>query len=482
MLRELFARFFRRRRPASESESLRLAYQVEDLLPSGSLPPGMTACVLRGGELVAVSREDAPRMQDGEICWLLPADDLPVPVVLQRGESALAVEATVRFETDPAIATLLRDRTALTREELAALLTSELAGLTDVLGHADAAALTALDDESRERLRAKLSLMLQAKGLRCTGLGAFRPAPVAEPPVMAVEAIEPAAGAAAEPGGEAAQGELAAADLQPALAAAIDSVQDDAQWDDLVGQLEAGGMALDESAADELDALGAAVVERRVGAAQAAERVSQLADAARHAAGIVDPDLRRWQGLALRLRLLDVSPESPGDDGPKCPSHPSATGVRPRAAAKIRRPWTWWMLRRSSIDTRLQQFLQDTVRQIRASLDEYRNGLEQIAAAARVKELSDRLRLVEDLLETVPILTPRPRQYRLDRDQARQAVQNIERAVTAAELTHAAVHALSARPAGSAEWQTALAEATGAVSSLDNHLRARRHVRQTLKT
>ena len=449
MLRELFARFFRRRRPASESESLRLAYQVEDVLPPGPLPRGMTACVLRGGELVTVSREDAPRMQDDEVCWLLPADDLPVPVVLQRGESSLAVEATVRFETDPAIAALLRDRTALTREELAALLTSELAGLTDMLGHADADALAALDDESRERLRAKLSLMLQAKGLRCTGLGAFQPAPVAEPPIKAVEASEPAA--AAEPGGEAAQGELAAADLQPALAAAIESVQDDAQWDDLVGQLEAGGMALDESAADELDALGAALVDRQVGAAQAAERVSQLAEAARHAAGIVDPDLRRWQGLALRLRLLDVSPESPSDDGGKSSSHPSPTGVRPRAAAKIRRPWTWWMLRRSSIDTRLQQFLQDTVRQIRASLDEYRNGLEQIAAAARVKELSDRLRLVEDLLETVPILTPRPRQYRLDRDQARQAVQNIERAVTAAELTHAAVHALSARPADSAE-------------------------------
>jgi hypothetical protein len=465
-------------------EPLRLAYQVEGVLPAGPLPRGMTACVLRRGELVAVSSEDAPRIEDGEVCWLLPTDDLPVPIVLAVDGSPLAVEVTIRFETDPTIATLLRDRTALTREELAALLTSELAGLADMLGHADAAALTALDDDSCERLRAKLSLMLQAKGLRCTGLGAFQPVPVAEPEVEA---------AAAEPGGEAAEGELAATELQPALAVAIGTVQDDAEWDELVGQLEAGGMTLDESAADELDALGAAVVDRQVGVAQAAERVSQLADAARQTAGIVGPDLRRWQGLALRLRLLDAALEQDGDGNVERNSFRSepepysskrnefrSTTGRQSERSEFRstkRPWTWWILRRSSIDMRLRQFLQDTVRQTRASLDEYRSRLEQIATAARVKELSDRLRLVEDLLATVPTLTPRPRQYRLDREQVHQAVQNIERAVTAAELAQAAVYAVFSRPEGSTDWQIALAEATGAVSALDNHLRARRQVR-----
>jgi hypothetical protein len=476
MLRELFERFFRRKRPAAVPEPLRLAYQVEGVLPAGPLPRGMTACVLRRGELVAVSSEDAPRIEDGEVCWLLPTDDLPVSVVLALDGSPLAVEVTVRFETDPTIATLLRDRTALTREEVAALLTSELAGLADMLGHADAAALTALDDDSCERLRAKLSLMLQAKGLRCTGLGAFQPVPIA--PVA--EPVVESAAAAAEPGGEAAEGELAATALQPALAAAIGTVQDDAQWDELVGQLEAGGMTLDESAADELDALGAAVVDRQVDVAQAAERVSQLADAARQTAGIVGPDLRRWQGLALRLRLLDAALVQDGDGNVErnsFRSEPEPCSSKRNEFRSTNRPWTWWMLRRSSIDMRLRQFLQDTVRQTRVSLDEYRSRLEQIGTAARVKELSDRFRLVEDLLATVPTLTPRPRQYRLDREQVHQAVQNIERAVTAAELAQAAVHAVSARSAGSADWQAALAEATGAVSALDNHLRARRHVR-----
>jgi uncharacterized protein YgfB (UPF0149 family) len=465
MLRELFARFFRRRRPASEPEPVRLAYQVQGVLPPGPLPPGMAACVLCRGELVAVSHEDAPRMQDGEVCWLLPADDLPMPVVLQRGESPLAIEVTVRFETDPTIATLLRDRTALTHEELAALLTSELAGLADMLGHADATALTELGNDSRERLRAKLSLILQAKGLRCTGLGTFQPAPAAT---------------VAEPDAEAAEPDLAAADLQPVLAEAIGAVGDDDQWDELVTQLEAGGMTLDEAAADELDAVGAAVVDRQMDAAQAAQRVSQLAAAARSQAGIASPDLRRWQGLALRLRLLDAAAET--DDGGNVERNSFRFEPEPRSGERNEfrstpRPWTWWMLRRSSVDTRLRQFLQDAVRQTRAALDEYRGRLTQIGTAARVKELSDRLRLVEDLLATVPTLAARPRQYRLDRDQVSQAVQSIERAVTAAELAQAAIHALSARSEDSADWQAALAEATTAVSALEVQLRGRRQVR-----
>lgn len=466
MLRELFERFFRRRRPVVEPEPSRLAYRIDGGLPSGALPRGMAACVLRRGELAAVSREDAPRIEDGEVCWLVPADDLPVPVVLQLDESPLAVEVTVRFETDPTIAVLLRDRTALTRDDLAALLTSELAGLADMLGHADAAALTALDDDSRERLRAKLSLMLQAKGLRCTGLGTFRPAP--EPPIE-----EPAA--AVEPSGEVVEPALDAAELQPALAQAIGAVQDDDQWDELVNQLEAGGLALDELAADELDALGAAVVDRRIEPPQAAERVSQLAEAARRAAGVVRPDLRRWQGLALRLRLLDAGDEKVERNSFR--SEPDLHASERNEFRSTRRPWTWWMLRRSSVDVRLRRFLQDTVRQTRASLDEYRSRLAQIGSAARVKELSDRFRLVEDLLATVPTLTPRPRQYRLDRAQVKQAVQRIERAVTAAELAQAAVHALATQSEDSAAGQTALSEATTAVNALDEHLRARRRVR-----
>jgi hypothetical protein len=469
MFRQLLERFFRRRGPLADLGPLRLAYRVEDRLPPGPLPTAMLACVLRGGELMAVSHDQRPRMEDGEVCWLLPSDDVMLPVHLPLDDSPLEIDVTVRFETDPSLAVLLRDRTALKRDELAVLVTSELSGLVDLLGQADATELTTLDDEARERLRAKLSLMLQAKGLRCTGLGEFQQAAVVTEPE------EPAMEAAVGADEEWSEPETERTELEPVLAEVIGQVQNADQWEELLEQIEASGMPLDDSVADELDTLGQSVVQWQINATQAARRVSELAEAARRDAGVVQPDLRHWQGLALRMRLMDATQVERNSFR----SEPEqVAGERNEfRSTRSHRPWTWWMLRRSSIDQRLQQFLHDVVCRTRASLDQYRSGLQQINTAGRVKELSDRFRVVEDLLETVPTLVPVQRQYRLDHQQQKQAVQNIQRAVTAAELAQAAVHALSTQPEGTVPWQTALAEATSAIQALEDHLRARRQLR-----
>ncbi len=457
MLRKVFERYFRRERPTAKLDSPRLAYQVDGTLPPGPLPAQLMACVLRRGELIAVSRDAAPRVQDGELCWLLPADDVMLPIHLPPDDSPLAVDISVRFETDPSIAVLLRDRAALTSDELTVLVTSELSGLVDLLGHADATVLTTLDDEDRERLRAKLSLMLQTKGLRCTGLGEFRPAAVVEEPEKPAMLVDTTAGT----GEEWPEPETERAGLEPVLAEVIGQVRSAEQWEELLEQIEASGMPLDDAVVDELDALGQSVVRGQIDAKQAARRVSELAEAARTDAGVVQPDLRHWQGLALRMRLLDAA-------------EVERNSFR---STRSRRPWTWWMLRRTSVDQRLRQFLQDVVHRSRASLDAYRSSLQQISTAGSVKELSDRFRVVEDLLETVPTLVPSQRQYRLDGQQQKQAVQNIQRAVTAAELVQAATHVLSTQPEGTVPWRTALAEATSAIQALEDHLRARRQMR-----
>ncbi|MCL4205624.1 MAG: hypothetical protein KJ000_24345 [Pirellulaceae bacterium] len=472
MLRKLFERFFRRQRLAAKPEPQGLAYPVDLTLPHDPLPAQMMACVLRNGELMAVSRDAAPRLQDGEVCWLLPADDVTVPVVLHLDDSPLAVELTVRFETDPTIAVLLRDRQTLTREEIVALLDSELDGLFDLLGQSPPALLE-LDDEGRERLRAKLSLMLQAKGLRCTALGAFQlAAKVEKPEQPAAEERKVIAGGLEEEG----EPDVIRAALEPVLTAAIERVQDNDQWEELLEQIEAGGMPLDDSVADELDSLGQSVVQREIDATQAARRVSELAEAARRDAGVVQPDLRHWQGLALRMRLMDQAEVERNSF--RSEPEQAASDRNEFRSTRSRRPWTWWMLRRSAVDQRLREFLQNVMRRTRASLDARRSSLQQISTAGSLKELSDRFGVVEDLLETVPTLVPRQRQYRLDRQQQKQAVQNIQRAVTAAELAQAAVHALSTQPENNAAWQTALTEATRAIQALEEHLRARRQVRK----
>ncbi len=470
MFENLFERFFRRRGEPVVTDAERLAWQAAR---PGPLPPGMIACVLRDGQLMATASGGDLRFAAGEIGWLLPADDVTMDVTWDGDGSQLAARLAVRFQTDPTIAVLLRERTALRREELATLLTSELAGLTEMLGYTTPESLTGLDDAARERLRAKLSLMLQTKGLRCTGLEAFRPSAsgdAADEAAVVATAAEQT-GTADESPSEPPAADRAA--LEPVLAAAIAEVQNDQQWEDLAAGLEASGMPLDESLAEELDRLGQSVVGRQIDATEAARRISHLAEAARCKAGVIQPDLRHWQGLALRMRLLDNALEH-DKDGQECSSQGAAGRI---SGGRSRRPWTWWMLRRSSVDRRLRQFLQDVSGQTRVALDHYRGSLHQISTAASVKELSDRFRLVEDLLTTVPTISPPSSQYRLDRDRLKQAVQDIQRAVTAVELAQAAVHGLSAAPEGAADWQAALTEATTAVHNLDTHLRARRQLR-----
>jgi len=416
--------------------------------------------------------------------------------VLDVADRRVAAEVTARFEVDPSIALLLRDCEEVTRDDLAALVTSELAGLADLLGYETAEAFLGMDEPSRERLRAKLSLLLQAKGLRCTGVSAFREVAVDEEaeeqpaaeiaPAAAAKTEEEAVAAAmaaqdrrpqpaeamrrADEGTEA---PVSAAELEPALAEAIGQVKTDTDWEDLLGEWEAGGLEVDQQAAEALDELGEQVVDRQVDAAGAARRIREMAEQAARRAGVSRPDLRRWQGLALRLRLMDVSPEEAAEA-------PTASGTAtsvPAGFRQTRRPWTWWMIRRRSIDERLQRFLKESVGHTRLLLEQHRKRLKAIRPAGQVKELGDQVRLVEDLLATVPTLVPAQRKLRPDRKRIKELLKSVERAATSAEMVQAQAKALVQADPGSEPWENALADTSAAVDVLAAHLRARREVR-----
>lgn len=172
MLSGLIARFFRSQRPAAV-EPDRVAVRAEGDLPA-ALPAGKVACVFQGDVLVGVHRDAPPKaLARGQTCWLLPRDDVPVEVALELGGKTVGARAMVRFEPD-ALAELLAVRTVLFADDLVALVASELGDLVDLLGHTTADALLAADDEGRELLRARLSLLLQARGFRCTALEKLR--------------------------------------------------------------------------------------------------------------------------------------------------------------------------------------------------------------------------------------------------------------------------------------------------------------------
>jgi len=261
-------------------------------------------------------------------------------------------------------------------------------------------------------------------------------------------------------------------EVERELAQAVGQVQSDTDWDLFLGDLEEAGLDTDETAAAELDEMGERLVDGELQADQVAARIRQMADQAAQRAGVPQPDLRRWRGLALRLRTM----EEPAAADEAAPPQPARTGPPVRLEAG-KRPWTWWMLRRRSVDDRLRSFLEQTTSQSRSALQRYRQGLTGIRHASRIRELDQRFQIVEDLLGTVPTLAPRQRKLRPDRARVKELLRSVERAVTAAEMVQAAGRKILECTPGSDAWEAAAAETQSAVDALAEHLRARRAVR-----
>jgi hypothetical protein len=444
-------------------------------------------CVFRNGTLLDVCRDHFPATRsDKETCWLVPADDVPVSGTIELPGKAIRVEGAVRFDPDTALGDLLANRSAFTSEDLAALVTSELAGLLGLLGQQNPQELVDLDDQSRERLRAKLSLLLQRHGLRCTSLESFRPVSAAEQATPAAQARlqpeEQAATASATPtppaapsasGGASAEATAASQRMERELAEAVGRVRTQTDWNAFVDELEDAGFEADEAAADDVARMGQKLVDGGLTAGQVAAGIKQMAEQAARRAEIPRADLRRWTGLALRLRVTDESPE------PAAQEQPGKTTLAAGLPARLpvtRRPSTWWMLRYRSVDKRLRDFLQETTRMTKAALSQHRAGLRDVHQAAKIRELDERLSLVGDLLATTPTLTPASRKLRPDRQRVKELVRSVEGAVTAAEMVQAQSRGALASQPGGAAWEEAATQTRLALDSLIEHLRARRAV------
>jgi hypothetical protein len=469
MLSPWLALLFRRRAAAPlPAEPPHVAARVDPAALGQRVPEGKFGCVFRGELLVNACRERLPcALADGEACWLVPGGDVPLTIWVSLGERSVRGDVWVCFEPESLLGQLVAGRDALAVEDLAALVASEFSGLLGLVGRGNAEEVVALDAGDRERLRANLSLLLQTRGLRCTGLANLSiaaPALASESETTFVpEVQEPSAAEPAEP--------LPAnleQQVERELRQSVEHIHTDADWDAFMADLEHCGFRADEPQAVELNALGDDVVDGQVSANEAAQRIRALAEAAASQAAIPRPELGHWSGLALRLRLMDQGPES---TEPSAPS-PSAVCLPPRR----KRIWTWWMLRRSA-DARLQQSLRQTLAETRQCLAGYRQRLTEVRHAARIRELDGRLGLGEDLLASVPALRPSVKRLRPDRAKVRELVTGMERALTAADMVQAQTRALLSAAPGSEDWGRAVDECATALEALCANIRSRHAVR-----
>ncbi|MCH8829924.1 MAG: hypothetical protein IID45_10140 [Planctomycetes bacterium] len=427
---------------------------VDGELDDGRVPGGKMLCVFSAGTLAAFYRNgDGPaNRRNGEEWWLVPGADVPFELTLPVGEASVTTTVAVRFDPETELLLLIDGREFLTREDIVSLITSQLTGLVDMLGYEKPSQLAELGVADMERLRAKLSLLLQTRGMRCTDLGRFELLVSAKP--------------------QAETGETDAERLPESfgddLTQVVSAVESEEDWEGLVSTLEDAGGSFDESSIGELQEIGTSVVGRKADPRQVASRLQTMTELARKRAGVVDPDLRRWRGLDMRLAGAD---SDEGEESERIRG-PGAPAIR-----KKRRPWTWWMIRRRAVDERLLRFLRHTMASLRHQFDTYRGSQDFGRSLVNLRRVDQRLGMTLDLLETIPTTAPPQGNLRPDREKLKQLVKSVEAAVTAAETAQAEVRAMHKESPGSDEWTESCTSVCSALDHLTAHLRSRRQIR-----
>ncbi|MCH7728251.1 MAG: hypothetical protein IH991_17500, partial [Planctomycetes bacterium] len=351
-----------------------VAWRVESGQLPKELPSRHVLCLFEGSSLRDRCRE-VPQAgwPDSQTGWLIPDHDVPLELLICCDEgSPLRTRISVRFVPELELGKhLCRQQQEVRLDTLTSLATSALSGLIDQAGHSPQS-LVSLTTDELEQLRAHLSLLLQSHGLRCTSLAALEQASVDTSP------------------NPAARNQYDAASYTDEL---VDYVQKTQDAEVVVPLLQAAGLTVSE---DQLAKLQKQLSKANSKPDEIARRIDELVSAARRDAGNRRPDLRRWRGAALRLRVEEDLADQPSPN-----ETPAVSSAREMPLVE-KRPHTWWLLSQRAADRRLRRFLREVVIVLRCRLEENFRHAAKASAAADLRELTTRLRLMEDLLDTTP--------------------------------------------------------------------------------
>ena len=409
--------------------------------------------IFQEGRLVNFYREDPPAdRHSGESWWLVPEGDLELEIQIESEEDIYSIDVSVRFEAEADLWSLLEAHEDLTREDLVSLVTSKLAGIIEMFADPEHGSLPDSNAGKQEQLRARLSLILQNHGLRCTAVGDWQ-----------LISLEPATSTAAE-----------TTSSDDDLAEAIQHVDQAGHWNRLVSTLEASGCQFDAQETTALDDLGQQVIADQVTSQQASRRLQELIAQSRRQAGIPQPELQRWRGL--EMRIPDDLNADAGQDNEAVSETPGPSLTRKH------RPGTWWLLSYRSVDDRLLPFLRKKLAHLRTEFDVYRSNQSRQELLVGLRQIDQRLGIALDLIETVPTLRPRQSSLKLTRRELKSLVRHLEAAVTAVETTQAAITVLGTQAAGDDRWDESCSTVCAALDHLINHLQQRRQVHTSVET
>ena len=454
MFMKLLNRLLGRNTDSAGSSAEVLVHSLTGNLPEEGIRENEMLVIFQQGRLVNFYREDPPAdRHSDESWWLVPEGDLELEIQIESEEDLYSIDVSVRFEAEANLWSLLEAHEDLTREDLVSLVTSKLAGIIEMFADPEHGSLPDSNAGKQEQLRARLSLILQNHGLRCTAVGDWQLISL-EPSISSTAAAETTSS-------------------DDDLAEAIQHVDQAGHWNRLVSTLEASGCQFDAQEATALDALGQQVIADQVSSQQASRRLQELIAQSRRQAGIPQPELQRWRGLEMRIPD-DLNADAGQDNEAVSETGPSLT--------RKHRPGTWWLLSYRSVDDRLLPFLRKTLAHLRTEFDVYRSNQSRQEVLVSLRQIDQRLGIALDLIETVPTLRPRQSSLKLTRRELKSLVRHLEAAVTAVETTQSAITVLGTQAAGDDRWDESCSAVCAALDHLINHLQQRRQVHTSVET
>lgn len=439
------------KKPVVDDQRLAVRYDRLADVPGGDALQEKTVAVCRGRQLVLTTEGTLPeRLGTGETCWVLPKDDVTLPVQIAVDDRVLKADVRLRFEADHAFALFAFGRDQLTKDELSQLVAGQWAELM-TLERLKCETLLDGNADNIARFRTHLSLLLQEYGFRCVGIDAISQAAVIE----AVQ-LETASSMLALPN-------EATTELQTAVA----KVKNEKDWESLLDQLDDAGFEPDIQAMSEITTLGDDYLARKVSTDEAALKIRKMIERKNLEIAAIRRETDHWNAADVKLRLLETFDDdaesyllAAADDLPK--------GTRV--------PSTWYMLRKHKVDAKLQQYLQNATGDMLKLLDSAKNRQSDLVAKAKLAKSQATLKRMQDHLAMMPTLMPQHANLKRKQRDLTELLAAVRRSVGAAQLSAGLLRKLATDVYSPTEYENIVKDLENALDLLENELRERKNV------
>jgi len=397
-----------------------------------------------------VLEDDFPQTMAAEsLYWAIPKKEITLKIPFDVRDSACHVEAILELEPDASLDWIVKSRDSFEERELIELAAKELAVLLRTMEWSQ----DSFEDEfENEQLRAKLSVRLMEKGIRCNGLASFsmRQRDVTEE--LHDEPVEES---------DFVQEEKAFEEIQSCV------MQD---WDELQRQFMESDLKITPDELQQLDSIHEDHLQNRFSLEQTTRKIMQMANEKAEMVDAPVPEQDYWSNEVTRRRIVDRQIHfeedlSVCDNDDVCLENTSFCREEP---VEVIDP--------IQADRQFRQVLDLSLKTSRTLYAQRRQSLELIIHLAEVRRLDREIHTVEDMLKTLPALKPSEESLCYRNDEIRVMLEAMEQGKCFAQQLEHLARELQEVASGSQDWKDTINESRRVICQLSQAVKARRRV------